>query len=163
REYLAGIDFFVYYDNEHIVEAFGRSILEAMASGCVVILPHKFRNVFGEGALYAEPAEVEGMVRRIHADPAQYAELSARALEHVRRRFSYGAYADRIISLIEGVAGSQRTPTDREAVCPQADSARKSRGCVPSQCWRCWSSTSGRSCFPAAMSALTSSSSFPAT
>jgi len=105
REFLAGIDFFVYYDNEHIVEAFGRSILEAMASGCVVILPHKFRNVFGEGALYAEPAEVEGMVRRIHADPAQYAELSARALEHVRRRFSYGAYADRIISLIEGVAG----------------------------------------------------------
>lgn len=101
KEFLASIDFFVYFDNDRIVEAFGRSILEAMASGCVVILPHKFQEVFGEGALYAAPAEVAGLIKSIHADPQRYAELSAQTLDYVKRNFSHDSYASRIVSTLQ--------------------------------------------------------------
>jgi glycosyltransferase involved in cell wall biosynthesis len=56
QEFLKRIDFFVHFDHSDIVEAFGRSILEAIASGRVVVLPRKFEQVFGEGAVYCAPS-----------------------------------------------------------------------------------------------------------
>ena len=40
RSFLFQIDFYVYFPHPRMIEAFGRAILEALASGCVVILPH---------------------------------------------------------------------------------------------------------------------------
>ena len=39
RDFLAELDFFVYYHHPNLVEAFGRTILEAIASGLPAVLP----------------------------------------------------------------------------------------------------------------------------
>ena len=39
REFLSRIDFFVYFHHPNWVEAYGRTVGEAAAAGCVVILP----------------------------------------------------------------------------------------------------------------------------
>lgn len=100
KEFLQSIDFFVYFDSDTIVEAFGRSILEAIASGVVVILPPKYREVFGEAALYCEPNEVEGMIRQYHADIDKYVSQSTKAREVVTADFSYAAYIRKIRLLL---------------------------------------------------------------
>jgi glycosyltransferase involved in cell wall biosynthesis len=61
------------------VEAFGRNILEAMASGLPAILPPHFRPLFGDAAVYAEPVEVPSVLRRLYADRVAYEEIVARA------------------------------------------------------------------------------------
>jgi len=98
KEFLAGVDFFVYFDSDTIVEAFGRSILEAVASGVVVILPERYREVFGEAAVYCAPEAVESTVREYHADARKYVAQSARAREEIMSRFSHAAYSSRILS-----------------------------------------------------------------
>ena len=61
ERFLSTVDFFVYFHHSQWVEAFGRSIVEAMASGAVAILPRQFETLFGEGAIYAEPSEVRDL------------------------------------------------------------------------------------------------------
>ena len=39
RSFLFQIDFYVYFPHPSMIEAFGRTILEALASGCLTILP----------------------------------------------------------------------------------------------------------------------------
>ena len=71
-QFLRGIDFFVYYHHKDWVEGFGRNIAEALASGCVVILPPHFRPVFKEAALYCEPGEVIPTVLEFYGDRERY-------------------------------------------------------------------------------------------
>ena len=70
RDFLRRIDFFVYYHHPGWIEAFGRNVIEAMASGCPVILPAHFESTFGDGAHYAQPAGVRTIVERLYDDPA---------------------------------------------------------------------------------------------
>ncbi len=79
RRFLTSIDYFAYYHGSSWIEAFGRAPLEAMAAGLPTILPPAFAEVFHDGALYADPAEVADRIRALHADPAAYARQSARA------------------------------------------------------------------------------------
>lgn len=53
RDYLDGLDAFVYYHREDWVEAFGYAILEAMARGVPCVLPPTFAAGFGEAARIA--------------------------------------------------------------------------------------------------------------
>jgi UDP:flavonoid glycosyltransferase YjiC (YdhE family) len=100
REFLAQLDFFVYYHHPAWVEAFGRNILEAMASGLPAILPQHFRRLFGDSAIYAEPADVPSLVSRLYSDRPAYEEIVARAESSVRARFSYEAHQHRLSELI---------------------------------------------------------------
>lgn len=68
--YLQGLDAFVYFPHPDLLEAFGRSIAEAMLAGVPVILPPQFRSTFGDLAFYAEPNEVAPLVRAMAADDA---------------------------------------------------------------------------------------------
>ena len=99
-EFLAQLDFFAYYHHPAWVEAFGRNILEAMASGLPAILPPHFRPLFGDAAIYAEPAEVPAVVRRLYGDRSAYEQIAARADSAVRARFGYEAHHDRLSKLI---------------------------------------------------------------
>ena len=94
------MDFFVYFHHSQWVEAFGRSIVEAMASGAVAILPRQFETLFGEGAIYAEPSEVRDLVRRLHADRRGFVRQSRRALALVGERFGTAAHVKRLRDLI---------------------------------------------------------------
>lgn len=100
RLFLAQLDFFVYFHHPAWVEAFGRNILEAMASGLPAILPPHFRPLFGDAAIYAEPAEVPSVLRRLYADRIAYEEVVARAACLVRARFGYQAHQQRVAELI---------------------------------------------------------------
>jgi glycosyltransferase involved in cell wall biosynthesis len=100
RELLAQLDFFVYYHHPAWVEAFGRNILEALASGLPAILPPHFGPLFHDAAIYAEPADVPAALGQLYDDRAAYEESAARAEASVRARFSYEAHRHRLSELI---------------------------------------------------------------
>jgi UDP:flavonoid glycosyltransferase YjiC (YdhE family) len=100
QDFLAGIDFFVYFHDPDWIEAFGRTILEALASGAVAVLPEHFRTTFGDAALYAQPQDVAGLVRGLYADWPAYLAQSRRGQEFVRERFGHEAHLARVRELI---------------------------------------------------------------
>ena len=120
-KFLAQLDFFVYFHHPAWVEAFGRNILEAMASGLPAILPAHFRPLFGDAAIYAEPADVPSVLSRLYADRAAYQAVVGRADASVRARFGYEAHQHRLTELIgapETVASHEpprSTPTTPQA------------------------------------------------
>jgi hypothetical protein len=100
QEFLAQLDFFVYYHHPEWVEAFGRDILEALASGLPVILPPHFDPSFGDAAIYAEPAQVPSIVSRLYANRQAYEEVAAHADTWVRATYGYEAHQCRLSELI---------------------------------------------------------------
>jgi O-antigen biosynthesis protein len=110
RDFLEEIDFFVHFDNPNIVEAFGRSLLEAIASGRVTILPEKFRRVFGDAAVYCRPEEVERVVRSFWSSPGKYQKQSEIARSVVEEKFSEKAFQKNILALAPSLCNlSSRT------------------------------------------------------
>jgi hypothetical protein len=101
QKFLHSLDYFVYFQHPHAVEAFGRAILEALASGIVVILPKHFKNVFGPAALYAEIDEVQPLIQRMHSDFSIYQAQLERSKAILDARFSYSSYIRRIENLID--------------------------------------------------------------
>ncbi len=99
-EFLRSLDVYVYFHHPRWVEAFGRGILEAMATGLPVILPHYFQALFGAAAIYATPDTAADEARALHGDPARWRELGAAAADEVRARFAYGTHVGRVARLI---------------------------------------------------------------
>lgn len=95
-QFLAGIDFLVYFHHPGLVEAFGRVVLEGLAAGAVCIVPEQMEKVFGDACLYGTPQDVTTIVDRLTADPEALAAQRERGLSAVRERFSYEAHLDRL-------------------------------------------------------------------
>jgi UDP:flavonoid glycosyltransferase YjiC (YdhE family) len=108
RDFLQTVDFYVYFHHPEWIEAFGRAILEAMATGAVCILPSHFERLFGAGCLYASPDQVMDIVRRLRNDPAAYRRQSDAALRVVQDRFSHDAHVMRLGQLIGRAKGDPR-------------------------------------------------------
>jgi hypothetical protein len=116
--FLATIDFFVNYHHSRWVEAFGRTVLEAMASGAVCVLPPHFRPLFGEGALYAEPDQVRALLRQVHADRPTFRRQSAIGAALAAERFGPTTHVRRLQARIgrprpRGPAPHPRPPVRR--------------------------------------------------
>ncbi|WP_187775712.1 glycosyltransferase [Luteimonas suaedae] len=109
-EFLQTIDFFVYFPHRDLVEAFGRVIMEALASGAVVIVPRHFEPIFGEACVYVEPAEVRQTVAALHGDWDSYQAQSRRGQDYIRRNCTPQAYCNRLRAL--GIDVSEPTGPD---------------------------------------------------
>jgi hypothetical protein len=100
RDFLAGLDFFVYFTHPRYLEAFGRSIFEAMAVGVPVILPPQFEKVFGPVATYVQPAEVGAVVREIYGDRERYLRAVEAGRQFVEERFGFDQHRKRLAPLV---------------------------------------------------------------
>lgn len=96
KDFLRKIDVFVYFTNPNWVESFGRVIIEAMASGVPVILPHSYESLFKGGAIFAEPEQVKTEIDKLMQDSAYYERQANKGLEFVREHFSYEKHALRL-------------------------------------------------------------------
>ena len=94
-EFLTGLDVYSYYHGRRWIEAFGYNVLEALASGLPTVLPPSFAPLFGEAALYAEPAEAHGLYDRLSGDPAARAAQGALARRLAAERFGLDLYGPR--------------------------------------------------------------------
>ena len=115
RTFLHQLDFYVDFPPAEAVEAFDRATLEALAVGCVVVLPHRFADTYADAAVYCEPQEVASVVRKYFSTPELYEQQSRRAQERARERFDPAAYADRIVALL-AVRNGDRTTRVTEGV-----------------------------------------------
>ena len=104
-QFLAEIDFFVYFHHPGLVEAFGRVVLEALAAGAVCIVPRELEPIFGDACQYGDPREVRGFVDSIYADPGEFLRRSRHGQDVVQARFSYQAHLDRLAPMVGEPAG----------------------------------------------------------
>ncbi|MBO3732715.1 glycosyltransferase [Glycomyces niveus] len=138
-DFLGEVDVYAYFIDENLLEAFGRAPLEAMAAGVPCLLSPDFAELFGDGAIYCEPGEVEARVRELGADRAYYAERAAAGLRVVEERFSPDALLRRVKGLgvkvdakpatVDGagagaVAGAVAATESESAVRPSLGGAR---------------------------------------
>lgn len=100
ESFLFQLDYWIYFPHPNQYEAFGRAVLEALASGCVTILPPRFEPTFGDAALYCEPSEVADLVEAHHADPDRFLARSALAQQRVRERYSHDSYRSLVSDLL---------------------------------------------------------------
>jgi hypothetical protein len=112
QEFLAGLDAFVYFHHPDLTEAFGRTILEAIAAGVPAVVPAHFEPLFGEACLYATPATVVDTVRALVADPDARQRHVARASEIANERFGHDAHVARLAALIGPPAGRPTGPAE---------------------------------------------------
>lgn len=102
-EFLGALDFYVYFHSDAWSEAFGRTILEALAVGLVTILPEHFRPLFGDAALYAPPDQVAALLARYSGDQRLYVAQSRKARRFVEERHSARTYAARIAAHLDDI------------------------------------------------------------
>jgi glycosyltransferase involved in cell wall biosynthesis len=127
REFLATLDFFVYFHATGWVEAFGRTILEAMAAGVPVIVGPRFRPIFGDAALYTDPAGVRDLVRTLHDDPERYRTVVARARRFVEERFGPASHIARLAMPPSGAPKAAPAPSGAPKTVPAPAGPTKGR------------------------------------
>jgi UDP:flavonoid glycosyltransferase YjiC (YdhE family) len=112
--FLGDLDFYVYYHSDGWREAFGRSPLEAMATGLVTILPPQFEPLFGEAAVYAEPRDVLGLIRRFAGDPGAFALQGEKARRLVGERFGPSRITGRVAAVAPAAPARPSAPALRD-------------------------------------------------
>jgi hypothetical protein len=98
--FLRELDFVAYYHHPRWIEAFGRTIVEALASACPTIVPHHFQGLFEDACIYASPDQVLETVQRLYRDPESYRDHAERGHEFAKRNFGHDVHSQRIERLI---------------------------------------------------------------
>lgn len=101
KQFLDGLDVFVYYTHSGWVEAFGRVIIEAMATGVPVILPRQFKTLFGNAALYADATEVKCKIDELMKDKEYYQSRVNAARGYVENNYGYRCHKQRLGQFIK--------------------------------------------------------------
>lgn len=84
REFWNQIDFAVAAPSAPEPNALRRTVNEALAAGCVVVVPPEFAAWFGDAVIAAEPADMAATIDRLRWDPTAYYEQVARGRRWVR-------------------------------------------------------------------------------
>jgi hypothetical protein len=93
RDFLRQLDYYL-----HVPGAPAQAVPEAMAVGCIPVLPPALRDTYGDAALDALPAGTVDL-------PAQ----RARGWVYVEAHHDHATYADRICSLLHAALPAQRS------------------------------------------------------
>jgi UDP-N-acetylglucosamine:LPS N-acetylglucosamine transferase len=115
RDFLREIDFQVYYHHPQLIEAFGRTIVEALASATPTIVSPHFEKLFGDACVYAEPEDVAESVWRLYDDPAGYRERAEQGHLFVRENFGHEVHRRRIAEFV----GKPAEGSPRRAAIPR--------------------------------------------
>ena len=116
QSFLSGLDFFVHYPHERWIEAFARAPVEAMAVGVPVILPPNMLELYGDGALYAEPGELHALVQSLWKDRSAYEAQVKRGFDFVEKYCALERFADRVAPYL----GASQVPSAASAELSQA-------------------------------------------
>ncbi|NIC38937.1 glycosyltransferase [Halomonas desiderata] len=98
KEFLSGLDVFVFFAHPDWVESFPRTVLEAMAVGVPVILPESHRELFGNNALYATPETALDTAFDIFKDRKLYYKQVEQAWKYLEQNYSYEMHVNRLIN-----------------------------------------------------------------
>jgi hypothetical protein len=100
RRFLAELDAFVYFHHPAWIESFGRTVLEALASGVPAVLPPHFAVLFGDAPSYTEVAGVRAQLDAWRDDPEAARARAVAGQQLARDRFSYDTHAARVTDLL---------------------------------------------------------------
>ena len=111
REYLGQLEFYV--DQSGPLTRMRTTHAAALASGAVLVVPEVYRPVYGDAAVYADALEVTDVVRRLHADPAEWLAQSRRGQRFAAERFTVARFVDALRPLLDAsvVAGTGAQPS----------------------------------------------------
>ena len=100
RRFLAELDAFVYFHHPDWIESFGRTVLEALASGAPAILPPHFAALFGDAPVYTPAEGVHDVLEGWRADPDAARAHGAAGQVLAAERFSYDHHVERVAALL---------------------------------------------------------------
>lgn len=106
--FLDSLDVFSYFHSDRWVEAFGRTVLEAMLMERPCVLDQRLRETFGPLAQYASPAQVPDLLKALRYDPAGTRRHCSEIREIVLGRYTSAAVPERLQSLRSDPGTSMR-------------------------------------------------------
>ena len=98
-DYLAQLDVFVHVAHPDMEEAFGRTILEALAAGVPVISEPRFAAPFGDAVIACSPADVAEHLERLRNDSTLYRDMIQQGIQLAESRYGFSAHHERIARL----------------------------------------------------------------
>lgn len=101
QDFVEGLDFFLHFTHSDYIEEFGRNIMEAMAASRVVVLPHSFKDTFGDAAVYCGPKDVLELVNSLWNDPERYRAQVIKGFDFVRKNCAKDVVRDRVQRLLD--------------------------------------------------------------
>lgn len=102
RDFLTTLDFCICYPHKEGSGILDLAPIEAMAVGVPAILPPRFREVYGDAAVYAEPENVFDTISELWRSKAKYEKQVSRGFRFVERNCSYEDFAERLKPYLEG-------------------------------------------------------------
>lgn len=118
RSFLHQLDMYVYFPRDPQRDP-GIALLEALAAGCVVIVPEQFAEMLGDGAVYCDPSQVRDVIAGFQADPERFLKQSQRATARAWTLGDQDQYVEVVTALAAATADAADAVPAREPVVAQ--------------------------------------------
>ncbi|WP_138470283.1 glycosyltransferase family 4 protein [Poseidonocella sp. HB161398] len=97
--FLNSLDIFAYHYHPNWLEAFGRTVVEAILCGRSCLLDPRLRPSFGDVAHFCTPSETAAAIARLASDPAASRARALAARDLALSRYSAASVAARLAAL----------------------------------------------------------------
>lgn len=104
KDFLSGIDFWAYFPDLRLLEDVWEPVLSAMSAGKVVILPPSLQKIYQCAAVYGEPDEVAGIVRRLSSNSTDFEKQARLGQSFVDDLYSAERLYERVSQLLPEVS-----------------------------------------------------------